>query len=155
MPVPDSDSVACEILLLKIKLADAAPEACGLKVAVNDTLLPAPMVTGNARPVRENSESLTLAEETTTLAPEALRVPVLFALDPTVTLPKLSDPGETLRPPEEPAVPVKGTVKAALFEITEMLPLTVVVLVGVKVTLSVMLCPGVKVSGNPGPVKVN
>jgi hypothetical protein len=155
IPVPDNDSVACDATPVKVRFADAPPADCGVKMAVNDTLLPAAIVTGNEIPFIVNSELLTLAEDTTTLAPDALRFPDRFALAPTVTLPKLKAPGVTFNTPAVPAEPERGIVKPGLLETTEMLPDTVLELVGVKVTLSVMLCPAVKVSGRPGPVTLN
>jgi len=155
MPVPESDSVVWEEALAKVKCADAAPVAFGVNLAVNETLWPAAIVTGNEMPVSENSESVTVAEETTTDEPEAFKLPVWVALDPTVTLPKLNAPGVTLITPAVPAAPVSGIDKFVLFVVTEILPVTVEVAVGVKVTLSVKLCPDVRVSGSPGPLIVN
>ena len=76
-------------------------------------------------------------------------------LDPTVTLPKLKAPGVTLRVPVAPVVPESGIDRLGTLDATEMLPVAVLAPVGVKVTLSVMLCPAANVSGSPGAVKVN
>jgi hypothetical protein len=131
MPVPDSASEAVEVLPVKVKFAEADPVAFGLKIAVNDTLLPAPIVSGNERPVKENSVLFTLAADTTTLAPEAVKVPVRFVLDPTVTLPKLRAPGVTFRDPVAAVVPEIGIVKLGTLDATEMLPLALALPVGV------------------------
>jgi hypothetical protein len=155
MPVPERASVAVEVLPVKVKFAEAAPLDCGANVAVKETLLPAATVTGNERPVREYSELLTLAADTTTLAPEALRVAVLFIFEPTATCPKLRAPGVTLKDPVAPAAPESGTTTLGRLESTVRLPLVLFEAVGVNVTFSVMLCPAANVSGSPGAVKLN
>lgn len=88
-----------EALLKKERLTEATPLDCGVNVTVKFTLWPAAMVAGNVRPPRANSELPKLTEETTTLAPVALSVPVWLPLAPTVTLPKLIVPGLTLNCP--------------------------------------------------------
>jgi hypothetical protein len=140
---------------VKLKFAEAEPVDCGVNFAVKETLFPAAIVTGKEIPDNENSELVTLAADTTTLAPEALNDPVCVALDPTVTLPKLKDPGVTLSDPAAAAEPKSGMVKFGTVDATEMLPLAAFVLLGVKVTFSVMLCPAESVSGSPGPLSVN
>ena len=155
IPVPERASVAVEVLPVKVKLAEAAPLDCGANVAVKETLFPAAIVTGKERPFREYSELLTLAAETTTLALEALRVPVLFIFDPTATWPKFRAPGVTLRDPAAPAAPESGTTTLGTLESTVSCPLVLFEVVGVKVTFSVMLCPAAKVRGRPGAVKLN
>ena len=57
-----------EALLAKLRLADAEPEACGVKVTVNGAEFPAAMVSGSEIPLSANSGLLTLADETVTLA---------------------------------------------------------------------------------------
>ena len=156
VPVPVSDSLVGEFvaLLMNEAVADAAPLACGVNVTVNDLLPPAEMVKGNESPLRANSEVLTLAEDTVTLAPVAFSVPVRLALDPTVTLPKFSVAGVTDNCPAAVPVPDRGTDKFGFdpLDTTAMLPLTAPAEVGAKVALKVKLCPGVKVSGGLIPL---
>src|SRR5207245_4738188 len=62
--------------------------ACGAKVTVNGAEFPAAMVSGSEIPLSANSVLLKLADDTVTLAPVAVSVPLLAKLVPTVTLPK-------------------------------------------------------------------
>ena len=64
-----------EALLINVSVAEALPDAFGVKVRVYDTLWPGPMVRGKTIPLIENSLSVVLAEETETLEPLAVRVP--------------------------------------------------------------------------------
>ena len=68
-----------DALLAKEAVAEAAPLAPGVKVTVKDTGWLGVTVTGNERPLTENSEALvppTLTEDTDTLAPVAVSVPL-------------------------------------------------------------------------------
>jgi hypothetical protein len=68
-----------DALLAKEAVAEAAPLAPGVKVTVKDTGWLVVTVTGNERPLTENSEALvppTLTEDTDTLAPVAVSVPL-------------------------------------------------------------------------------
>ena len=68
-----------DALLAKEAVAAAAPLAPGVKVTVKDTGWLVVTVTGNERPLTENSEALvppTLTEDTDTLAPVAVSVPL-------------------------------------------------------------------------------
>ena len=67
-------AAALAALLTNEKVAAAVPEARGAKVRVNGMFCPAAIVTGNAIPLSENSESVTLAEERVTLDPLATTV---------------------------------------------------------------------------------
>ena len=60
--------------------------------------MPAEIVTGNEIPLTANGP-LTFADETVTLAPLAVMVPVPVWLLPTATLPKLTDDGVTVSCP--------------------------------------------------------
>ncbi len=102
VPVPVSAAELGELepLLAKEAVADAAPVAPGVNVTVKDTGWLVVTVTGNERPLMENSEGfvpLKPTDETDTLAPVALRVPVCVPLVPTVTLPTFT--GLTLNVP--------------------------------------------------------
>src|SRR5271163_1962252 len=96
-----------DALLANEAVAEAAPDAPGVNVTVNITGVLVVTVTGKLMPLMANSEGLVppkLTEDTVTLAPEAVRVPVAVPFDPTTTLPTAT--GElTLRVPTA-AVPV-------------------------------------------------
>jgi len=107
---------------------------------------------------------LEVAEETVTLAPAALSVPVKLLLCPTTTLPKFRVVVATVNcPPEPPDVPSadNDTLRIGFeaFEATEMVPLALPLDLGAKTTPNVTLCPPVKFNGrfkllrlNPEPV---
>lgn len=81
VPVPVRVAALGELepLLTNEAVADAAPVVPGVNVTVNDTGWLVVTVTGNERPLMENSEGfvpLKPTEETDTLAPVALSVPV-------------------------------------------------------------------------------
>jgi hypothetical protein len=118
---------------------------------VNDADWPAAIVTGNEIPESTNSPFVGLAACTVTDAPLAVRLPVSAELEPTVTLPKLRVVGDTANVPAEVPVPDSATVSGEFvaFETTEIVPLTALALAGVKVAVNVMLCPDVRLIGNP------
>jgi hypothetical protein len=146
-------------LLVKVRVALAAPVVCGLNVTLNDALCPAGIVTGNDRPLRLNAALLELAAVTVTLAPLAVNVPVPVPLLPRVTLPSARVVGATVSCPATPPVPVpeSGTTKVEsdASEIIITLPFTVPADVGLNETLKVLLCPGVKVTGTVIPLTLN
>ena len=82
-----------EALLMNDALATAVPLAWGVKVMVNDTLLPAARVRGRVSPITLNSEVLMLAFEIVMLEPLAVSEPLKLLLCPTVTLPKFKVAG--------------------------------------------------------------
>jgi hypothetical protein len=107
VPVPPKDSATEPFmaLLLKTRVADALPEACGAKVTLNEALCPDAIVSGEESPLTENSVPVMLAEDTVTGPLVAVNLAVCFWLDPTVTFPKLmlagltaSWPGVTVLP---------------------------------------------------------
>jgi len=95
LPVIDSTVGEFEAVLKKEMLAVSVPLAWGVKVKANDAVWPAASVNGNDTPLRVNSELLDVAEETVTLEPVALRVPVKLVLAPTTMLPKSKVVGVT------------------------------------------------------------
>jgi len=130
-----------EALLAKDRLADVVPEACGVKVTVNGAELPAAIVIGSEIPPSENSGLVTLADDTATLAPVAVSVPLLAKLVPTVTLPKPRLVGLRASCPGAIPVALKGMPRFGL-EASEPMdrePLTVPTAAGAKVTLKVKL----------------
>jgi methylmalonyl-CoA mutase N-terminal domain/subunit len=97
VPVPFRDWTVGEFdaLLVKDRVPEAAPLACGVKVTAKEADEPAAMVVGNEMPDRTNSLFVMLADETVTAAPVAFRLPLSEELAPTTTFPKLSVAGET------------------------------------------------------------
>jgi hypothetical protein len=75
-PVPVKVSTAeFEALLVNEPIAEALPDVCGVNISVNGTLCPAAIVSGKVIPLSENSELVTVAADTLTLDPLALKVP--------------------------------------------------------------------------------
>jgi hypothetical protein len=96
-PVPVSDSVVVVgcALLVNVSVALANPDVVGVNVIVKVAVCPAGIVCGNENPLMVNAELFVLAADTITLAPTALKVPVLVPLEPTVTFPSASVAGDT------------------------------------------------------------
>src|SRR5579884_3036457 len=87
-PVPLTDSAADpDALVVKTTVPFAVPLLWGVNVTEYDALCPAASVFGKDIPESTNSELLLEADEIVTLAPFAVRCPLLLTLDPTVTLP--------------------------------------------------------------------
>jgi len=93
---------------LNESFADAVPLDCGTNFTVNETLFPAAMMKGKETPLTLNSELLTVAEDTVTDFPLALKDALMLLLLPTVTLPKLSTEGVAVNCPAVPPVPDKA-----------------------------------------------
>ena len=144
-------------MLVKVSVAFAAPDTCGLKVTINEALCPAGIVTGSERPPTLNTELLELAAVTVTFAPLAVRLPDAVPLVPTTTLPRPRVVGETVSCPAA-AVPVPdtGIVSVGLdaVEVIVTLPLTLPADAGVNVTVKVALWPAVSVSGAVIPFRL-
>jgi hypothetical protein len=168
VPVRPATVGAFDALLANEAAADAAPVAPGVNVTVNATGWLGVTVTGNEIPLIENSEGFVppkATEDTVTLAPLAVRVPLAVPLEPVTTLPTATVMGLTLKVPGVAAVPVplNATVRPGFdaFDVTEILPLKLFADGGVKMTLNDALCPGVSVKGveipdmlNPLPLSV-
>ena len=139
VPTPLSDSTACELeaLLPKVSDPDIVPVLCGVKATFNDRLWPAATVKGKEAPCRTYCELLLLAEDTVTLAPEALtvmgRVWVVFS----GTLPKLSGAGAMVNWPD--AVPVPFSGMESVGPVANRLPPSSPADCGAKVTFTVTL----------------
>ena len=155
MPVPDRDCTvgAFVALLVKDRLPEAAPLAVGVKVSVTGADVPAASVTGNVIPESANSLG-TLADEMVTDAPVAFKLPVSEELEPTTTLPKLREAGDTANWPAAVPVPESAMESGELeaFETIETLPLAALALVGAKVTENVTLWVDGSVMGKVNPV---
>lgn len=109
-------------------------------------------MTGKVRPLIENSEGLVplkLTEDTDTLAPLALSVPVCVPLVPTTTLPTLTELTANVPALCATADPVKLMLKVGFeaFESIATLPGKLPADSGAKVTVKDALCPGNKVMG--------
>ena len=130
-----------EALLAKLRLADAEPEACGAKVTVNGAEFPAAMVSGSEIPLSANSVLLKLADDTVTLAPVAVSVPLLAKLVPTVTLPKPRLVGPRASCPGAIPLALNGMPRFGLeaSEVMDREPLMLPAAAGAKVTLKVKL----------------
>jgi hypothetical protein len=100
---------------------------------------------------------LVAAEETVTLDPAALSVPVRALVVPTMTLPKSWAAGVTVNCPA--AVPVPASAIARLpcpdREASLTLPLALPGDCGAKIVLNVKLCPAVRVRGKLNPLVLN
>jgi hypothetical protein len=145
-------------LLVKVNVALAAADICGLKVTVNDALWPAGMVTGSARPPTLNTELFELTAVTVTFALLAVRLPDAVPLVPTTTLPSPRVVGVTESCPLA-AVPIPDSgidsVELEAFEVMVTLPLALAADCGANVTVKLVLCPAVSVIGAVIPVKLN
>lgn len=139
VPVPERVSVNEELpaLLTKDALAVAAPLLCGLNVIVKVAVLPAWIVSGRVIPLMVYSALLVPAEDTTTLAPLADRVPLMFLLLPTATLPKLMLAGETASVPLPTPVPVSEIEICGALLVMAMLPVLLPLFLGAKTTVKV------------------
>ena len=160
VPVPVKVSVEAEgcALLVKVRVALAAPVVCGLKVTLKEVLCPAGIVTGNGRPPTLNAELLALAAPTVTFAPLAVSVPDAVPLVPTTTLPVARVDGVTDNCPgvAEP-VPDTATVNVGFvaLEVIVTLPFTAPADCGAKETLKPRLWPAVNVTPEEIPFKLN
>ena len=100
-PSPANDWFAGELdaLLTNEMLPADVPADGGEKVTVYAALFPAATVIGNVIPLTEYPEPFQAADETTTSALGADKVPVKDELLPTFTFPKFSVEGETAKVP--------------------------------------------------------
>jgi hypothetical protein len=135
-------------LLVNPAWPEAAPEALGVNLIVTATLFPAAMVAGRLSPDRTNSELVDASDEMATAAFEAVSVACRLALDPTVTLPKLSVAGVT---PSTGAalflatpVPVRSieSEESSAVLLSVMTPVMDPLAVGLKMTGNSTLAPG-------------
>jgi hypothetical protein len=153
VPVRLATAGEFEALLANDAVADADPVAPGVNFTVKFTGVPGATVTGNDSPVTENSEGFvppSVTDDTLTLPPDAVRVPVAVPFVPTTTLPTGTvDVTVNVLCVGADAVPLNPieTFGFDAFDVTAMLPLNVPEVCGAKVTLNEVLCPAVKVSG--------
>jgi len=159
VPLPLKNTLTPESDALLFKCADpvTGPLPVGLKATLNVILWPAGIVNGtDAGPLTTNSPLLLKSEATVTLAPVADIVKDLVTVDPTLTLPKFSVQGDTLKCPlvfVVVPVPLSGMFKPS-FE-TKMSPVLIPADEGVNFALTVTLCPELNVNGSAGPETEN
>jgi hypothetical protein len=159
-PVPDRGlvSVGLDPFDVSVTLPVALPADAGVNVTVKVALCPAVSVTGVVIPLRVKPAPLIVAEEIVTLTPPVLvTVSDRDCLFPTVTLPKLRLVGFAPKAPGVTPVPDKGIVRVGLdaFEVSVTLPVTLPADAGLKVTVKVVLCPAVRVTGVVMPLRAN
>ena len=147
-------------MLANDAVVDAEPVDVGLNVTVYVALDPAAIVTGNDSPLITNSEPTTFTPESMTLAVAAVSCPVAVALVPTATFPATATVvGTAVSVPPVAAtdVPLSGIAKLGFdaFDVTVAVPVNVIADVGAKVTVNVVLCPAVNVTGGVIPEMVN
>jgi len=143
-------------LNVNVALTDVSVE--GVNVTVKGMLWPAAMVTGSVSPLTVNTELLELALVIVTLAPVTLNVPEAVPLNPTTTLPRAREDGETVSwPVAATPVPDRAIVSVGLeaFEVTVTVPVAAAAVVGANVTLKLALWPAAKVTGAVIPLRVN
>jgi hypothetical protein len=146
-----------EALLAKVRVPEAAPEADGVKVAVNEAVLPALIVNGSVTPLTENSELVVPIEDTVTLAPVAVSVPDWLWFKPTTTFPKFMVVGVTANWPGVAPAPERLTDSEGFepFEAMANDPVADPPAAGAKVTLNVTVWPGLNVAGGLMPLMLN
>jgi hypothetical protein len=156
VPVNEDEVGEFDALLVNDALAEAAPVPVGVNVTVNETGVPTVTVTGNVKPVMANSVGfvpLNATDETVTLAPLAVKVPVAVPLVPTTTLPTPIGLVAASVPCAPIPVPVRPMLRFGFwaFDVTLTLPLKLPADGGVNVTLNCTLCSDVSVTGSVIP----
>jgi hypothetical protein len=152
VPDPLNESTGeFEALLTKETVPEAAPVACGVNATVTAHYCRWQSLPGRTVRLLVNSELLTLAGVTATLAPVALSAAGLV-LTTTLPNPRLA----RVTPNCPAAVPVPDSemfrVGFDAFEVRATFPLALPAESGVKVTVKVILCPDVRVNGGFKPV---
>lgn len=128
--------------------AEAAPEAVGVNETVYGTLCPADKVSGGFTPASVKAELLELVDDSVTLPPVAVRLPLWLWVLPMVTLPKLIELGATLSVPLELvplAVSDTDTEGSDALDAKVSIALLAPVMVGAKVTDKPALAPAGRV----------
>jgi hypothetical protein len=104
-------------------------------------------VTGNVSPLRVNAELLELVEESVTLPPLAVTLPLCVCVVPTVTFPKDMEPGVTPSVPLDVVpLPVRETmtVGSEALEVSVSDAFSVPETTGEKITVKFALLPEAK-----------
>jgi hypothetical protein len=145
-------------LLVTVTLPEKLPEVVGANVMLKDVDCPAARVTGNTKPAALNPAELMLICETDTLElPVFARVIVCVPLVPVVTLPKLSEAGDTVSWATcDTPVPARATTSgefSVLFTRVS-LPERLLAEAGVKLTVKAEEPPGGTESGSASPEKL-
>ena len=135
-----------------------APLPVGENRTVKDALCPAVSVTGKLSPLMLKPVPLAeAAEMVSVVPPEFVSVSVSDFEVPFCTFPNARLAGFATRSPCDAPVPDRAIVKLG-FEPSDVmvtLPLTAPLAAGVKVTVKVVLCPAVSVTGKLSPLKLN
>ena len=138
--------------LVRVRFAEAVPEALGVNTTFAFILCPAAMVTGSARPDRTNSELFTFAAEMVTGPFDAANVRTSLAESPTVTLPKFRLEGETPSLAAVAFTPVPDTPKISLGLVASLIRVIVPAIFpltrGLKLTGNRVLFPAARVNGS-------
>lgn len=144
-PVAVSDT---EVEFVKNEIADErVPVAVGAKVTVNGTLWPAASVIGTVSPAILKVELLELTEDSVTLPPLAVTLPLRLWVVPIVTLPKLIEPGVNVSVPLAIVpLPVREmlAVESEASEVRVRIALSVPEAVGEKLTGRFALVPAAR-----------
>jgi len=150
VPVPLAVSVVVPPAVTNDRFVEAAPAEVGAKVTVNGRDCPDAIVTGKVRPPSVKTELLEVADDSTTLPPLALRLPLWLEVVSTFTLPKLIEVGVTLRLPTAVVpVPESATLTdgSDAFEVIDSVALSAPEAVGANVTVSAAVVPAFRVNG--------
>lgn len=158
-PVPESGIVRVGLVAVDVivRFPVTAPLAVGANETVKVAPFPAASVSGVVIPLTPNPDPVIA-----TWLTEMLVLPVLVMvserdpLPPTFTFPNLRLVGFAASAPGATPVADTGTVNVGFvaFEVTVRLPLTAPATVGTNVTVSVALCPPLRVSGVVMPLTV-
>ncbi len=155
LPLPVSASVmGLAALLANDNEAVAVPDACGWNVTVNVADLPAANAIGNVTPLTTNSVLELVIDETVTGEPVAVSVPERVAVEPVATVPKFKVAGARLSCPVLATLPESATFSCG-FEALDAIaswPEAVPLVVGLKTTLKVTLCPAETLAGSVRPL---
>jgi hypothetical protein len=158
VPLKGNDKFGFDAFEVMDTLPPKLPDEEGVSVTLNEALCCGAKVSGALIPDMLNPVPLTAAAEIVAFTP-----PVFFTVSvcvwfcPTTTLVNVRLAGVELSVAGFTAVPLNAVVKLAsdAFDAMDTLPLKLPADCGVRVTLNVALCPGVKVNGVAIPDKLN
>jgi hypothetical protein len=158
VPLEGIDKLGFDAFEVTVAVPVNVPALVGANFTVNVVLCPAVNVTGGVIPETLNPvPDAPTAEIVALVAPVFLIVSVWLEVCPTVMFVYVKLVGDAVRTAGAPsAVPLSAIDKLGFeaFDVTVAVPLNVVALVGVKVTVKVVLCPGVNVTGGVIPETV-
>jgi hypothetical protein len=158
VPVSGIDKLGFDAFDVTVAVPGNVPAEVGAKVTVNVVLCPAVNVTGGVIPEMLNPVPDAATAEIVALAPPVLvSVSVWLEVCPTVMFVYVKLVGDTVKVAWVTAVPLKGIDKLRFdaFDVTVAVPGNVPAEVGAKVTVNVVLCPAVNVTGGVIPEILN